>query len=208
MGVTISTLHNLYTTSKTALSTLFELKTSLATVLRRASSPPSPVPNSTTPYWTTSPPHPEISYMQWPEGLPEETDIVVVGSGIAGLSIACHEGAIKILEFQQRHLPTLLDLCGPEVPGLRGKLTGVLGHMTAQEPGKGFSEFHIPGVAPVNKPKGKEEGTATEPNAQSQIAEAYLNSDGHTSYSIVYPAGFDYCTQLLLHRRESAVSSC
>lgn len=48
--------------------------------------PGLPRPNPTQSFWQM-PPHPELSTIQSPE-LPKETDIVIIGSGITGCSVA------------------------------------------------------------------------------------------------------------------------
>lgn len=71
-----------------ALAKLWELNKSLEKLKERASRPPGlPVPNPTQSYWLEDPPFPELVDMQSPV-LPDQADIVIIGSGITGAAVA------------------------------------------------------------------------------------------------------------------------
>jgi monoamine oxidase len=57
-------------------------------MMATVNSKPFPVPNSTLSFWRTQP-H-EFDNYRSTEGLPEECDIVIIGAGYAGASVAYH----------------------------------------------------------------------------------------------------------------------
>lgn len=68
----------------------FKILTSLnasynALVKRISSTPPLPVANSTSSYWFDDPPHPHLDTLT---DIPPETDVLIIGSGISGVSAA------------------------------------------------------------------------------------------------------------------------
>ncbi|KAI0136940.1 FAD dependent oxidoreductase-domain-containing protein [Xylariales sp. AK1849] len=71
-----------------AAKALIEVNKTLEELLKRASKAPGlPVPNPTQSYWLEDPPYPELVNMKSAE-LPDQADIVVIGSGITGAAIA------------------------------------------------------------------------------------------------------------------------
>ncbi|EAW16437.1 NAD(P)/FAD-dependent oxidoreductase [Aspergillus fischeri NRRL 181] len=69
------------------ISELSPTKHSFASLLARISSVTPPVPNPSISYWQEDPPFPNLVDIQSP-GLPTTADIVVIGSGISGASLA------------------------------------------------------------------------------------------------------------------------
>lgn len=65
-----------------------------------------PVPNGMLPYWRTEP-H-QLDNHRSTEALPKETDIVIVGAGYAGSSIAYHI-LNQITPGSKRHSITILE---------------------------------------------------------------------------------------------------
>ena len=87
MGAIISTIQDIYFTIISILKTLSTINTQCQALLRRiASGPGLPVPNPTSSYWLDDPPFPDLTDIQG--DLPTEADIVIIGSGITGASIA------------------------------------------------------------------------------------------------------------------------
>lgn len=85
----IKPLLTLLKTLKTALSILYTLYSDWTNTLAQANSPPGlPVPNPTSSYWQDDPPYPELVNTRSPDGLPTSADIVIIGSGITGVSVA------------------------------------------------------------------------------------------------------------------------
>lgn len=68
--------------------------------------PCSPVENPTTPFWRTEL-HP-LDELRTTPALPQESDIVIIGAGYAGVSIAYH--LLKELDQQNRPLPSITIL--------------------------------------------------------------------------------------------------
>ncbi|KAH7133122.1 FAD dependent oxidoreductase-domain-containing protein [Dactylonectria estremocensis] len=165
MGSVISTFQDTIFTVSSVVKTISHLNTQFSSLLSRANNPPGlPVPNPTSSYWLDDPPFPALCEIQGE--LPEEADVVIIGSGIAGVSVAktllelstkdeaplrvvvCEarqlcsgatgrngghikstpyevfsgfkaklgpERASKLVRFQMKHLPTLLEV-GATVP--------------------------------------------------------------------------------------------
>lgn len=87
MGAILSTVQNACFTIITALKALSGLNAQYLALLRRASAPPGiPVSNPTPSYWLDDPPFPDIPSIR--PALPEEADVVIIGSGITGAAIA------------------------------------------------------------------------------------------------------------------------
>ncbi|EMD93827.1 hypothetical protein COCC4DRAFT_65959 [Bipolaris maydis ATCC 48331] len=88
MGVVLSTLQGLTKICVTTASLLKALSTEFNQALKRASqSPGLPSPNPTQTYWLNDPPYPELVNASSPS-LPQTTDVAIIGSGIAGASVA------------------------------------------------------------------------------------------------------------------------
>lgn len=86
--MTISTkLHKTKTTLKAVVSDLRSTNADINALRNRINSPRPPVSNPTESYWQSEPPYPDLSNIQ-SEELPDEADIVIIGSGIAGCSVA------------------------------------------------------------------------------------------------------------------------
>ncbi|KAH7153314.1 FAD dependent oxidoreductase-domain-containing protein [Dactylonectria macrodidyma] len=87
MGSIISTIQGTIFTVSSIIKTLSHLNTQFSLLLRRANNPPGlPVPNPTSSYWLDDPPFPALCNVQGK--LLEEADVVIIGSGIAGASVA------------------------------------------------------------------------------------------------------------------------
>jgi hypothetical protein len=88
MGSAISAVAGVFKTLKTAIGVLRTLSKDYNDLLARANADPGlPVPNPTAPYWLDDPPYPGLTDIQSPT-LPDDADIVVIGSGIAGAAVA------------------------------------------------------------------------------------------------------------------------
>lgn len=87
MGSVISTIQGTIFTVSSIIRTLSSLNMQFSSLLSRATSPPGlPVPNPTSSYWLDDPPFPALYDIQ--SELPVEADVVIIGSGIAGASVA------------------------------------------------------------------------------------------------------------------------
>lgn len=95
MGGVFSSLQGAVKTGKAVIKVLRDLSAEYSELLDRAGAAPSlPVPNPTTAYWQENPPFPELVDIR-SEKLPENADVVIIGSGITGAAIArtiLHEG--------------------------------------------------------------------------------------------------------------------
>lgn len=88
MGVVLSTLQDLIKICTATASLLKALSTEFSQALKRASqSPGLPNPNPTQTYWLNDPPYPELINASSPS-LPQTVDVAIIGSGIAGASVA------------------------------------------------------------------------------------------------------------------------
>ncbi|KAJ4261686.1 hypothetical protein NW762_007124 [Fusarium torreyae] len=88
MGSVISTIRSNVWAVSSAIKTILSLQKHLNALLERAASAPGlPIPNSTDSYWLDDPPFPALCEIQDDE-LPEEADVVIIGSGITGASVA------------------------------------------------------------------------------------------------------------------------
>ncbi|KAM0351580.1 hypothetical protein ACHAPU_002588 [Fusarium lateritium] len=88
MGSIISTIQSTTSTISTGLKTLLALHNEFSSLLTRASSAPGfPVSEPTRPYWLDDPPFPALCDIQDDE-LPQEADVVIIGSGITGAAVA------------------------------------------------------------------------------------------------------------------------
>ncbi|KAL1864702.1 hypothetical protein Daus18300_007504 [Diaporthe australafricana] len=96
-------IFSLFKSIKTAISILRELSNDWSKVVARAKAAPGfPAAKPTLSQWQDDPPCPELVDTQSPGGLPATANIVIIGSGISGVSIArtaLHElrrkGALK-----------------------------------------------------------------------------------------------------------------
>ncbi|KAK7421555.1 hypothetical protein QQZ08_009900 [Neonectria magnoliae] len=87
MGSVISTIRGTLFTVSSIIRTLSSLNTQFSSLLSRATAPPGlPVPNPTSSYWLDDPSFPTLCDVQGE--LPLEADVVIIGSGIAGASVA------------------------------------------------------------------------------------------------------------------------
>lgn len=87
MGAVISYLQGGITTITSVIRTLSALNAKYQSLLQRIHAGPfTPVDNPTVSYWMQKPPFPEICDIQG--DLPEEADVVIVGSGITGAAAA------------------------------------------------------------------------------------------------------------------------
>lgn len=87
MGAVVSYLQNGITTITSAIRTLSALNAKFQALLQRVHAGPfTPVENPTVSYWMQNPPFPEIGDIQG--DLPEEADVVIIGSGITGAAAA------------------------------------------------------------------------------------------------------------------------
>ncbi|KAF7551993.1 hypothetical protein G7Z17_g4635 [Cylindrodendrum hubeiense] len=87
MGSIISTIQGTIFTVSSVIRTLSYLNTQFSSLLSRATSPPGfPVPDPTSSYWLEDPPFPALCDIR--SELPEDADVVIIGSGIAGASVA------------------------------------------------------------------------------------------------------------------------
>jgi len=88
MGGVISSLQGAIKTGKAVIKVLRDLSTEYSELLNRTCAIPSlPVPNPTTAYWQENPPFPDVVDIR-SEKLPENADVVIIGSGITGAAIA------------------------------------------------------------------------------------------------------------------------
>ncbi|KAJ0124593.1 fad dependent oxidoreductase [Diaporthe amygdali] len=82
-------LLSLFKSIKTIVSILRELSNDWSKVVARAKAAPGfPPTKPTLSQWQDDPPYPELVDIQSPGGLPPNADIVIIGSGISGVSIA------------------------------------------------------------------------------------------------------------------------
>lgn len=107
MGAIISTIQSTVATVSSVLKTLSSLHTQFSSLLVRASSPPSlPVPAPTRSYWLDDPPFPKLCDIQ--SELPEESDVVIIGSGITGSAVAKSllelSGELRVVVCEAREL--------------------------------------------------------------------------------------------------------
>lgn len=85
MGAVVSQLQSGITTIATIIRTISALNAKYQSLLQRIHAGPfTPAANPTAPYWMQDPPFPEIGDVLG--DLPEEADVVVVGSGITGVA--------------------------------------------------------------------------------------------------------------------------
>jgi hypothetical protein len=88
MGVVLSILQDAFKVFISAASILKALSAEFDQALKRASqSPGLPNPEPSQPYWLSDPPYPELVDVS-STSLPETADVAIIGSGIAGASVA------------------------------------------------------------------------------------------------------------------------
>ncbi|KAF4181652.1 hypothetical protein CNMCM7927_000531 [Aspergillus lentulus] len=87
MGAIFSTIRRICLDLSAVISELNQTKHSFDSLLARISSATPPVPNPSISYWQEDPPFPNLVAVQSPD-LPTTADIVVIGSGISGASVA------------------------------------------------------------------------------------------------------------------------
>jgi hypothetical protein len=88
MGGAFSVLHDAYRTALFAFTKLIRMNAEFQSVLERINTGPVlPQPRTTSSFWFTEPPFPELVDVQSPQ-LPSSADIVIVGSGITGAAVA------------------------------------------------------------------------------------------------------------------------
>jgi hypothetical protein len=87
MGAVISHIQSGIATITSVIRTLSALNAKYQSLLQRVHAGPfTPVDNPTASYWMQNPPFPEIGDIQG--DLPEEADVVIIGSGITGAAAA------------------------------------------------------------------------------------------------------------------------
>lgn len=85
MGGVISTIQDSAAAIGQGIKILISLNSRYQEVLKRIDTVPSlPVPNATQPYWMDDAPFPELNDIK--ETLPQEVDVIVIGSGITSVS--------------------------------------------------------------------------------------------------------------------------
>ncbi|PYH94671.1 nucleotide-binding domain-containing protein [Aspergillus ellipticus CBS 707.79] len=87
MGGIASTLRTSYLNIRVVLADLATANKDFNALLTRLNNPILPIPNPSTSYWQQHPPFPELVDIKSP-ALPSSADIVIIGSGISGASIA------------------------------------------------------------------------------------------------------------------------
>ncbi|KAH7364831.1 FAD dependent oxidoreductase-like protein [Rhexocercosporidium sp. MPI-PUGE-AT-0058] len=87
MGSVISSLRDVYFSILGLLALISESSKAAASVFERISKPKLPHANPTSTFWQENPLHPELVNIQSAE-LPQSADIVIIGSGMSGASIA------------------------------------------------------------------------------------------------------------------------
>ncbi|KAH6699804.1 FAD dependent oxidoreductase-like protein [Leptodontidium sp. MPI-SDFR-AT-0119] len=87
MGSVSSYLRDVYHGIGGLLATILEGGESFKLALARIAAPRLPAPNPTTSFWQQQPPYPELVNIH-SDQLPASTDIVIIGSGMSGASIA------------------------------------------------------------------------------------------------------------------------
>ncbi|KAH6950722.1 FAD dependent oxidoreductase-domain-containing protein [Fusarium avenaceum] len=109
MGAIISTVQSVTSTISAGLKTLASLHSEFSSLLTRAASAPGfPVPEPTQSYWLDDPPFPALCDIQDGD-LPQEADVVIIGSGIAGASVAkslleLSESKLRVVVCEARQL--------------------------------------------------------------------------------------------------------
>ncbi|EAU36666.1 predicted protein [Aspergillus terreus NIH2624] len=87
MGAIVSSIQRVYLDLSAVISELSQTKHSFDSLLARLSMVTPPVPNPSKSYWQEDPPFPNLVDVQSPE-LPTTADILIIGSGISGASVA------------------------------------------------------------------------------------------------------------------------
>ncbi|PWY84785.1 DAO-domain-containing protein [Aspergillus heteromorphus CBS 117.55] len=87
MGAITSTLRTSYLGIQVLLADLSTSSADFTALLTRISSPILPIPNPSISFWQQHPPFPTLVDVRSPT-LPPSTDIIIIGSGISGASIA------------------------------------------------------------------------------------------------------------------------
>ncbi|OBS27750.1 hypothetical protein FPOA_01693 [Fusarium poae] len=88
MGAVISSIRSTTSAISQGVKTILTLHKQFSSALARASSEPGlPVPNPTNSYWLDDPPFPALCDIQ-DDQLPQEADVVIIGSGITGAAVA------------------------------------------------------------------------------------------------------------------------
>jgi hypothetical protein len=87
MGPILSSIHRVYVDLSAVISELSHTKRSFDSLLARLSVVAPPIPNPSKSYWQEDPPFPNLVGVQSPD-LPRTADIVIIGSGISGASVA------------------------------------------------------------------------------------------------------------------------
>lgn len=87
MGAIVSSIQRVYLDLSAVISELSQTKRSFDSLLARLSMVTPLVPNPSKSYWQEDPPFPNLVDVQSPE-LPTTADIVIIGSGISGASVA------------------------------------------------------------------------------------------------------------------------
>ncbi|KAH0548069.1 hypothetical protein GP486_008191 [Trichoglossum hirsutum] len=88
MDIVRSYFRDIFLTIRTVVGTLFVLNKGFEDVSKRINSDPGlPIPNPTASFWQEDPLYPELVNIKSDE-LPDTADVVIIGSGITGASIA------------------------------------------------------------------------------------------------------------------------
>ncbi|KAI1269940.1 FAD dependent oxidoreductase [Xylariaceae sp. FL1019] len=81
-------VHSLLSNVLLGIKTLLQMNADLQDMLKRANASPGlPISSPTNPYWLEDPPYPELVNIH-SKTLPQEADIVIIGSGITGAAVA------------------------------------------------------------------------------------------------------------------------
>ncbi|KAH6608224.1 hypothetical protein Trco_004537 [Trichoderma cornu-damae] len=103
MGAVISHLQSGITAITSIVRTLSALNAKYQSLLGRVRAGPfAPVENPTSSYWMRDPPFPEIGDIEG--DLPEEADVVIIGSGITGAAAARTVSAPRVVVLEARQL--------------------------------------------------------------------------------------------------------
>ncbi|WZH39262.1 FAD dependent oxidoreductase-domain-containing protein [Fusarium acuminatum] len=208
MGAVISTVQSVTSTISAGLKTLASLHSEFSSLLTRAASAPGfPVPEPTQSYWLDDPPFPALCDIQ-DDDLPQEADVVIIGSGIAGASVAK-----SLLELSESKLRVVVcearQLCSGATGRNGGHIKSAPYEDVTQNSDASYTVKTSRGVIRtqhvvhttnayagqlVPSLRGSLAGALAHMSAQRPGA-SFPSSHGNRSWSVVYAPGFDYVTQ-------------